>query len=270
MERLRKGYLFLKEKYELLSFKRYTTLAGTLVFFLIMSITPLSFWLTLLIGRLPVDVEEVLALPVFDAVKDILIFVQREAESAATSVSVLLLVTSAYSATNLFYQMRRSGEIIYDYHRGKEGWRLRLSALALMFVLTFVVFFFVSIFALGSYFFMRIFSPIVAQIAEYILLAVLSFALVLLFNIYVCPYKTPIKKFIKGTFITVIAWALAIVGFTIYLKIGNMARLYGALSIIIVFFLWLYLLMIGFIVGVIFNSESILPKKKSRKKKKSA
>ena len=110
MERLRKGYLFLKEKYELLSFKRYTTLAGTLVFFLIMSITPLSFWLTLLIGRLPVDVEEVLALPVFDAVKDILIFVQREAESATTSVSVLLLVTSAYSATNLFYQMRRTAQ----------------------------------------------------------------------------------------------------------------------------------------------------------------
>lgn len=36
-----------------------------------------------------------------------------------------------------------------------------------------------------------------------------------------------------------------------------MGKLYGALSAIIVFMLWLYVLMICFVVGVIFNSEKI-------------
>ena len=37
-----------------------------------------------------------------------------------------------------------------------------------------------------------------------------------------------------------------------------MSRLYGALSAIIIFLLWLYILMICFIIGVIFNSERVL------------
>jgi hypothetical protein len=89
-----------------------------------------------------------------------------------------------------------------------------------------------------------------------------------LLNIYICPFKRPIKNFLKGTSITVVAWAVAIVGFTIYLKISNVKRLYGALSTIIVFLLWLYMLMLGFIVGVIFNSEKNKKKGKNASKKK--
>ena len=79
MEQLRKTYRYVKEKYELLTVKKYTTLAGTLVFFLIMSIVPLSFWLTLLIGKLPVNTEQILQLPIFDSVKNVLLYVQQEA-----------------------------------------------------------------------------------------------------------------------------------------------------------------------------------------------
>ena len=60
-----------------------------------------------------------------------------------------------------------------------------------------------------------------------------------------------------GFFESIPLWAVTLIGFTIYLKIGNMGRLYGALSAIIVFMLWLYVLMICFVAGVIFNSEKI-------------
>ena len=39
---------------------------------------------------------------------------------------------------------------------------------------------------------------------------------------------------LKQTFITVGAWALALLGFSIYIKIGNVGKLYGALSALIV------------------------------------
>jgi membrane protein len=271
MSTFRKVYRFIKEKYDLLAFKRYTTLAGTLVFFLIMSIVPLAFWLTLLIGRLPVNTEQILSLPVFNAVKDILLFVQKEASNATASISVILILTTAYSSTNLFYQMRRSGEIIYDYPRVKQGFRLRLGAFVLMLIVMAIVIAFVLLFALGTYLFSRFLSDFWEQIADYSLLAALSFALVLLLNAYSCPYKRPLKSFVSGAVITVAAWVVAIVGFAVYLNIGNMDKLYGALSAIIVFLLWLYLLMLGFIAGVIFNSEKyereIRRKNKKRKKK---
>lgn len=72
------------------------------------------------------------------------------------------------------------------------------------------------------------------------------------------------KQFLPGTALTVGAWAVAVAGFTVYLKISNMDKLYGALSAIIVFLLWLYILMICFIVGVIFNSDHIKTERRAK------
>lgn len=264
MEQLRKSYRYLKEKYRLLSEKKYTTIAGTLVFFLIMSVVPLAFWLTLIIGRLPVKFDDVFRLSVFDSVKNVFSYVQQEAENATASVSVLLLVTTLYSATNLFYQMRRSGEIIYGHRHENQGLRMRVGAIALMFIVMLLVAAFALALAVGTFLFSRLLPEKLEIVADYLLLIALSFALVLLLNAYICPYKRPLKTFVRGTLITVVAWAGAVIGFTVYLRVSNVARLYGALSVIIVFLLWLYVLMICFIAGVIFNSEKIESQRKAK------
>ena len=268
MEKLRSVYRYLKEKYDLLSLRKYTTLAGTLVFFLIMSIVPLSFWMTILIGKLPIDTERVLALSVFGSVKNILLYVQEEAASATTGASILLIFTTLYSATNLFYQMRRSGEIIYDFHPQRQGFRLRIGALLLLMIVMSTVIVFLLLFAFGSFFFSRLLSRRWELVADYLLLAAVAFLLDLLLNMYICPHKARLREFLPGTLLTVGLWAVAIVGFSVYLKIGNLGRLYGALSAIIVFLLWLYALMICFIIGVIWNSEGILKRRGQRIKKK--
>lgn len=264
MEQLRKSYRYLKDKYRLLSEKKYTTIAGTLVFFLIMSVVPLAFWLTLIIGRLPVKFDGIFRLSVFDSVKNVFSYVQREAENATASVSVLLLVTTLYSATNLFYQMRRSGEIIYEHRHENQGLRMRVGAVALMFIVMLLVAAFALALAVGTFLFSRLLPEKLEIVADYLLLIALSFALVLLLNAYICPYKRPLKTFVRGTLITVVAWAGAVIGFTVYLRVSNVARLYGALSVIIVFLLWLYVLMICFIAGVIFNSEAIETQRKAK------
>ncbi len=268
MNKVQKTYLFLKEKYSLLSLKKYTTIAGTLVFFLIMSIMPLAFWLTLIIGRLPVDTEKILSLSVFSSVKGVLSYVQKEATTATTGASIILILTTLYSATNLFYQIRRSGEIIYDFHEEKQGIRLRIGALVLLIIILASAVAALLVFALGSFLFSKILSNTWEKIADYTLLAGVAFLLVLLLNMYICPYKERVGSFLLGTGVTVVAWVGAVVGFSVYLKISNVSRLYGALSAIIVFLLWLYVLMICFIVGVILNSEKILRKRDKLPKKR--
>lgn len=264
MKKTKKVYHYIRAKYELLSMKKYTTIAGTLVFFLIMSIMPLSFWLTLVVGRLPIDMEKFLSLRVFGAVKNVLEYVRQEASNATAGASLILIFTTLYSATNLFYQMRRSGEIIYDYHRKKEGLRIRLSALILLIIVMAASVVFLLLFALGGFLFSRILPYRWEMLVDYTLLIAMAFLLSILLNMYICPYKEKISNFLPGATITVIAWIMAIIGFSAYLKISNMSKLYGALSTVIVFLLWLYVLMICFIVGVIFNSEKILSKRKKR------
>ena len=257
MKKLRRLYEYARGRYELISQKKYTTIAGTLVFFLIMSIVPLTFWLTLLLGKLPLDTQSLLRLSVFDSVKEIFDYIRTEAQNATTGVSLLLLITTLYSATTLFYQMRKSGELIYGFSSVRRGWRLRLSAVVLMFLVMAIVAVCVVGFAACMWLFSRFFPPVWERIADYALLITLAFSLVLLLNAYICPYKMPLSHFLSGTLFTVLAWSVAIVGFGIYLRISNMDKLYGALSAIIVFMLWLYILMICFVIGLIINSEKI-------------
>ncbi|MBQ2701491.1 MAG: YihY/virulence factor BrkB family protein, partial [Clostridia bacterium] len=165
-------------------------------------------------------------------------------------------------------QMRRSGEFIYDYHPEKRGLILRFGALILLLIVMVTAVLFAVTFALGSFVFSRIFPRRVELLADYILLASVSFFLVLLLNMYICPFKTKAKYFLSGTALTVFFWIVAVVGFSVYLKISNMDKLYGALSALIVFLLWLYVLMICFIVGVIFNSEKVLEVSRKNKKKR--
>ena len=164
--------------------------------------------------------------------------------------------------------MRRSGELIYDYHPEKRGLMLRLGALVLLFIVMLTAVLFALTFAVGSFLFSRVLSKKMELAADYILLAAVSFFLVLLLNMYICPFKAKAKLFLSGTWLTVVFWMVAVVGFSVYLKISNMDKLYGALSALIVFLLWLYVLMICFMMGVIFNSEKVLAVVRRNKKKR--
>ncbi len=257
MNKLKRAWRFLYGKYDLLSAKKYTTVAGTLVFFLIMSIVPMTFWIVLLLGEMPVDTERVLSLPVFDSVKEVFDFIREEAQNAASGASLFLLITSLYSATTLFYQMRKSGEIIYEFPHVRKGVKTRLGAIVLLFLVIALVLLTLLLFAVGSIILSQIFTGLWEAVAEYLLLAILAFLLVFFLNIYICPYKVPLFLFLPSSLLTVGAWAVAIGGFAVYLKLGNISRLYGALTALIVFLLWLYMLTVCFTSGVIFSSERV-------------
>ena len=261
MERWRKCWGYLKNKYRLLNEKKYTTIAGTLVFFLLMSLVPMLFWATLLFGEFKMEVRT-LGFSGLEEVSALLEYVRKEAENATSGASVFLLMTTLYSATNLFYQMRKSGEIIYGVPYDGGGLKTRLSAVVALFLLLAIIVMAVLAFAVVSFFFSRFFSGGTMAVLRYLLLAVLAFLLALFLNLYICPYRASPKSFLLGSALTVVAWGISILGLTLYLRYGNTDRLYGALNTVIVFLLWLYVLTVCFVAGVIFNSEKVLQGKR--------
>ena len=265
MKKTKTVWAYLAGKYQLLVEKKYTTIAGTLVFFLLMSLVPMLFWATLLLGKLHVETPNAVTLPGLDEVGALLDYIRREAQNATSGASVFLLITSLYSATNLFYQMRKSGELIYEASYRGNSLKTRLGAVGVLFLLLALIVMAAMIFAIVSVVFSRFLGEGWEVLLRYLLLGALAFFLVFFLNLYICPYKASPKCFVFGSFLTVVAWVMAIIGFSIYLKIGNMGRLYGALTAVIVFLLWLYMLTVCFVAGVIFNSERVVSNPRLRK-----
>ncbi len=110
--------------------KRFSTVAGTLVYFLLMSIAPFILWLTIVFGN--VNLDGILANEIFGSVAPLLRYLRSNAQNAAGGAGIIFLLTSLYSSTNFFYHLRRSGEIIYECPQVKGGIKLRIISLLLI------------------------------------------------------------------------------------------------------------------------------------------
>ncbi len=253
-----------RSAYRILAEHRYTTVAGTLVFFLILSLVPFLFWLTLLFGSSALDAATLSGLGLFDWAEDLLIFLKENAAENAAGASVIFLATTLWSSTGFFYHLRRSGEIIYGYERTKHGWKVRLAAL----LYTFGVLLFFA--AAGAILFVagvasRFLPPFISYPVWYLLALLLGFFAAWILNTYLCPYKCKPSDTALGSFLTAIAWLIASGAFALYLNFGNKEQLYGALTLVVVFLIWLYWMMICLTAGAVFcrtrMGEQSLPHK---------
>ncbi len=250
--RLRSLFAGARRAYGVLAAHRYTTIAGTLVFFFVISVVPFLFWLLLLFGNTGVAPEEILELELFGWAKELLVFLLENAEGAGRGASIFFLATTLWSCTGFFYHLRRSGEIIYESDRAKQGWKVRLSALGLTFVL--LLFFAAAVLVvLAGVYAVRFLSPWIAYPAEYILLFVVGFFAAWILNAYICPFPLGPSRTAPGSLLTAGLWLGASALFSVYLKFSGSEKLYGALSLVIVSLLFLYWMMICFTVGAIYN-----------------
>ncbi len=266
MEFFKRIYLYAREKYSILSDKRYSTVAGTLAFFFIMSVIPFSFWIGLLFGRfIYANGSVVLELEIFSSVKGVFEFLSENAVTASKGASLILALTTLYSATNMFYHLRRSGELIYG-TEGANGLKIRLSSLVFMFFLIILIVVFAVTLACGYYVFDYLFSASAGKIFSYVHLIISAFTFSYILNLYMCPYKLSVGDAFWGSLITTLLWSVSAIAFSVYLKFTSLNALYGAVSAVIVFILWLYLMMNCFVIGVILNSELVKNERRDSKK----
>ncbi len=233
--------------------KRFSTIAGTLVYFILMSITPFMLWLTLVLGN--ADVVKVLDRRILDGVSPFLRYLKSSAESAASGAGILLLVTSLYSSSNFFYHLRRSGEIIYESANIKSGLKLRILSLILI-VATIALIAVTAIISVVGSSFLNKFMPIfVSDAISLIFITLTMFVIAVVLNIFACPYKMKPSEAVPGSLLTTALWLIFFVGFAVYLKFATPERLYGKIASLIVFLLWCYIMMSCFVIGMINNGK---------------
>jgi membrane protein len=242
--------------------KKFSTIAGTLVYFLLMSITPFLLWLTLFIGNF--NIEKLLSHEVFSAVQPIVSYLKSSAESAASSAGIILLVTSLYSSTNFFFHLRRSGEIIYGKKTSRGGIKLRLYAIVIIFGIIFAISIMAAIPIFNRVLLYTFLPRVVADCLATIFLCVTALFVSLLLNYFACPYKLKFSDAVAGSLLTTILWIILAVGFTIYMRFANPVKLYGKIASFIIFLLWCYVMINCLVIGIIYNEMFLGVKKRNK------
>lgn len=240
-----------RETIKIYTDKRFSTIAGTLVYFLLMSIAPFILWLTLVFGN--INMERFLSFKFFESIAPFLRYLKQSAESAASGAGVVLLLTSLYSSTNFFYHLRRSGEIIYESESVKGGLKLRLASLVLIAVAITLVAATAAITVLGAEFLNRFLPEIVSEMLACVVVTALAFASAVTLNLFACPYKQKLSDVMQGSLLTTALWLIFVIGFGIYAVYARPERLYGKIAAVIIFLLWCYVMMSCFVIGMITN-----------------
>lgn len=241
------------EEYKYFADRRYSTLAGTLVYFFIMSVTPFLFWLALLIGK--IDFSVLTEFEWFSVVAPVLEYLQTAASEATGGASIILIITSLWSSTNFFYHLRRSGEIIYESKTAQNGFSLRFSSMLAVFAAIILIAFAAAVPFLSYGVLEKIMPPPVAQIISIAFIAMAAFFVAYFLNVFACPYRLYFEEAAAGVVLTLLLWMIFAAGFTVYLRFANPQKLYGAVAAVIVFLLWCYLMVNSLVIGVIYNGK---------------
>lgn len=231
--------------------KRFSTIAGTLVYFLLMSIAPFILWLTLVCGN--VDIERFISHELFDSVSPFLRYLKSSAESAAGGAGIIFLLTTLYSSTNFFYHLRRSGELIYNSSRVKGGLKLRLASVVLIFAAIFLFAVLGGVLVVGSHILDRLLPFYLSDLVLCTFLTASAFAVILVLNLFACPYKLKLFDAVPGSLLTTALWLVFLIGFSVYTQFANPEKLYGRIASLIIFLVWCYAMMSCFVIGIIYN-----------------
>lgn len=225
--------------------KSYSTLSGSIAFFLIINGGSLAY-LILYISNLFDFKFEV-------ANKTIMTFLSRIENNIDYSnviFTIFFIATSIYGASSLFFHLLKTGEMIYEEVNDKFTLIKRLTAIIFLTATLFIIELFFILIVIGKHFFSNLFW----QILKYIILLFLPYVISICINFFITPHSVKFKEINKGALFTTFFWYIITIGFTIYVNIfTNYKAIYGALTFFIVFMIWIYLLAQGLVIGVILN-----------------
>ncbi len=249
--------------------KRLTTVAGAWVFFFLTSVLPLAFLLVTAFGVFGVDLslELVSRLPLeFRPAGEAIV---STAERASKSATVIFVFSVLFSGSTLLKQMSKDGDHIYGVDsKVKRGVMRRVWAvfgIAFLFTAFLAVAFLI---AFGGELLNPVFNvegkSVLSTLAVFLVAILFCYFIIVLLNRFIAPVKLKFSEVAIGSLCSLFVIVLGTIGFTLYLRYFNSYNaFYGSLAGIVVFLLWVYIMMLGLVVGVIINGKIVEGRKQN-------
>ena len=236
--------------YHFIMDKKIPTLASAIAFNLIMNGGSFLFLFIILSGLFSNSFQELILNTVEEGkLKDLISYFFDYQTNI--SYSILLVITSLYSASSLYYHLIGIMEFITE-----TTIPVPVSKRILAIGITIAYLFGLNLITLLATELILLFHYI------YILLSLLLLLIIFIITIYVIQvvslHTFQIKKLYRGILFTTAYFILFTTGFILYLKLfSNFKIVYGILSFFIILFFYLYILCIGVLLGINLNHLNI-------------
>lgn len=253
--------------------KRLITVAGSWVFFFLLSVVPLFFLLIVAFGVFGVDISLSLVGKIPEEFKSTVQAIIEAANNVSKGTTVFFVITSIISCSSLLNRFSKDGDYIYGlYSKRKRGVFRRLWALVAIAVL-FAVFLISAVFVMFGNFLIETLGwgklKGLVAVLFFAFIIFLAYILIILLNLFISPVKVSFRELLVGSFVSLVVIVLGTIGFILYLRFFNTYNaFYGSLAGIIVFLLWAYIAMIGLVLGTIVNMLIFKNKKRESNSKR--
>lgn len=241
-------------------------ISGSWAFFFLLSAVPLVLLTVMAFDFFGVDVSFLLSdMPA--ELGEGLKMIVSVASDASKGATFILILTSLYSSSRLFSYMLKDGDLIYGAER-RQNSLLRKAFAFLALFLVFLVFLVAGVAIilskkLGFFLSFGAADSLAEKISLNFLVILAAYAIIITLDMFICPLKNKFRAVLLGALVTLAIAVLGSIGFAAYLHyFASYTDLYGNLTAVVVFMLWVYIVMIGLTAGNVF--VSILMKRQVR------
>ena len=248
------GFFSLIKEYLIVSSnKKGATLSGALVFFTLLGIVPVTYIISLIFSFFGTEIELISKLFSYPEFNEIAMYLTSTAKKMGASGNVLVFLVALYSSANVFFHLKQSGELIYNYSK-KSNFITRIISIAVTFLavvcISLLLVFYVAVIPL----IIKSLGYEITALINVLVALIVVFFLSVLINYYACPYKLKFYEVYKGAIFTTAFTFISTYLFLIYIRyFSNFNEIYGKVAIVIVFLTWLYLMTKGVVNGIILN-----------------
>ena len=110
-------FSLIKEYLVASSNKKGATLSGALVFFTLLGIVPVTYIISLIFSIFGTEIEVVNKLFSYPEFTEISVYLTATAKKMGASGNIIVFIVALYSSANVFYHLKQSGELIYNYNK---------------------------------------------------------------------------------------------------------------------------------------------------------
>lgn len=240
--------------------------AGQSAYFIVLSFLPFLIFLLTLIQHLPIGLDDMLETLYYiipetyeSAVRSVLYDIHIDSGTTLLSVS---LITTIWTAGKSTMAISNGLNSINELEESRNYVTLRLKAMIYTFFFALVVIFTMLVLVFGN----RIYTMVHTIFTDFseppvLLTTMRTFGAFLIFFVIFTLFYTflPVKKQnllkqIPGAIFSAFSWMVSAFGFSLYVDASSInSYMYGSLTYIILFLVYLYLLMYLFFIGAELN-----------------